>query len=171
MVVHPASPVVAPISAIGLPGGDDETVQHGGFGYILVGHHVKAVGSGDMGRVRDDAMWVGEVILVNIAAQHGEMCFPIALLAGGLRPGKAAVEGHAARQSEGIADHTSGVMHAGLHPDLITAGCSGQRGLQAAGVSPTGAVAVALHGGRGVEHARVRAHGTGGDQGECGYEG
>ncbi len=115
------------------------------------------------------AVGVG-VVLVNIAAENGFVDHPVALAAAGLCAGKAAVDGHAVLELEGIRAVRAGVVHAGLDPDFVTADGIGERGLQGAGVSPTGAVADALRGGRDVAHAGG-AHDTGCGQGDCGGQG
>ena len=84
-----------------------------------------AVCSGDISRVRDDAIGVGQIVAVNITAQHGEVGNPIALLAAGFCSGKAAVEGHAAleRKSGGaVTIHVTtalvGIVQPFCYPDL-----------------------------------------------------
>jgi hypothetical protein len=74
-------PELAPTNVtIRLPGGDGEAVQHGGaIRRPVAGDDVIGVRPGDIGRVCDHAIGVGEVVLVNIAAQDGDVGRPVAL--------------------------------------------------------------------------------------------
>ena len=76
------------------------------------------------------------IIVLQVAAQHGEMCFPVALVTGGLRPGKAAVDGYAILHGKGRFGIVSGLTAAFIrgvqplrHPDFARL-CHLQRVLQ-----------------------------------------
>jgi hypothetical protein len=105
------------------------------------------------------------VILVNVAAEDGDVERGVALAEGGLRAVEAAVDFHTVLQRKGGAAIAgrAWVMHTSLDPDLIAARGAGQGGLQGAGVCPTGTVAAARSRRRGVAGAR-RAGGPGGRQ-------
>ena len=146
---------------IRLPGGDHKPIQYGRGVRPAAGDNVVGVAAPDVVPRLGDGVAVGvDIVAVNVAAEDGEVGLPVALAAVRLRPGKAAVEGDAVLEGEGglTVAGRAGVMHARLHPDLVAANGVGQRGLQRAGIGPTGAVAAALRSGRSVEHAGVGAH-------------
>ncbi|WP_041331131.1 hypothetical protein [Roseiflexus castenholzii] len=77
----------------------------------------------DIGGRLGDKVAVGvDVVLVNVAAENGGVGLPVALVAAGLRAGKAAVNCHNVLEGEGggaVGGVSGGVVHAGLDPDLL----------------------------------------------------
>jgi hypothetical protein len=85
--------------------------------------------SGYGGEVGND--WCLTIIIINVAAQDGEISGGIALTALRLCPSKASIERDTALELEG--DVTvcirGGLVRPGHNPNLIVADCGGQRGL------------------------------------------
>jgi len=155
--------------AVGLPGGDDEAIQHGGVVRPAASDDVIDVVALDVCSRLGDVVAVGvDIVLVNVAAENGEIGLPVALVALHLGPGKAAVEGHAVLQGEGGFPISScaGVVNAHLDPDFIAANSLGEGSLQGAGIGPRGAVTATLRNRRGIEHAGVGAGGLRRGQGD-----
>ena len=127
---------------------DGEAVQHGGLA------HSSAGGQHPAGIARAAA--------AAVATEDGDVAYPIALVAAGLCPCKAAVQGHAALEFEGIED-ISRRVDAFSHPDFAAGRGRGQGILQiGVGVRPGGAVVGAGRANVHVDYAarlRVQAEG------------
>ncbi len=109
----------------------------------------------DVDRVGHHAAGIGEVVIVDIAAEHGEVGLPVALAQADFRPNEAAIKGDTVLQGE--CDRAVGwiggrLMHALLDPDFIVADGVAERGLQDTGIVPTGAITAARRGQRDIEH-------------------
>ena len=173
VVIHPTAVAIAK-SAIGLSSGNDEAIQHGGAVRGAPGDHVYGVISLDVDRVGHHAAGIGEVVIVDIAAQHGEVGLPVALAQAGFRPIEAAIKGDTVLQGEcGRAVGWVGgrLMHALLDPDFIAADGIAQRGLQDTGVGPSGAIFAALRGRHGIKDVRIGADNVTSGQGNRNHKG
>ncbi len=137
-----ATAVAGPI--VGLPGGDDETVNHGrlgdGRGRAIQIQDVIGVTVHDVGPRLGDVIAVGVgVIAVDVAAEEGGIGGPVAL-APGVDTGlgvEAPVEGHAADEREGggavivrLSRALIGVINTLSHPDFVAARSDGEGILQ-----------------------------------------
>ena len=139
-IVHSTAALVGPRSS-GQPGGDDEAVQYRGVVRPVANNDVVGVVAPDVVPGLGDVVAVGiGVILVNVAAEDGDISLPISLVAAVLCTLKAAVDCHAILQGEGISSGCARIIDAGLNPNFIAADSHRQSVLQCAGVCPTVAV-------------------------------
>ena len=87
------------------PSGDGETIQHHGVDLAAVRDDVIGIRSDDLVGGGGDYMRIGQVIAVDVAAQHADVGGWVALAAQRLGAGKAALEGHAAIELKGGSAH------------------------------------------------------------------
>ena len=140
-IKHSTAALPGPLSS-GQPGGDDEAVQYGGVVRPVANDDVVGVVAPDVVPGLGDVVAVGvDVVMINVAAEDGDISLPISLVAAVLCTLKAAVDCHAILQVEGIGPVCARIIDAGLNPNFIAAECHRQSVLQCAGVCPTVAVA------------------------------
>ena len=89
--IQRAAPVIGVAATVGLTSGDGKAVDDTvGAGYprraAIYIEHVIGIAAVDVGRMGHDAMAVGEIIAIHVAAEDGDVCLPIPLLARGFCP-------------------------------------------------------------------------------------
>ena len=135
---------IAGAVGVGPAGGDDKPVQYCCAVHAATAHHVVAVVAHDVApRFGDEVAVVVRVVLVDVAAEDGQIALPVALVQAGFGAGKAAVEHHAVFEHEcgATVGAAGGIVDAGGHPDLVAALRRGQGRLQAGvGIGPARAV-------------------------------
>lgn len=140
-IKHSTAALAGPLSS-GQPGGDDEAVQYRGVVRLVAADDVVSVSTLDVvPGLGDEVAVCVDVVMINVAAEDGDISLPISLVAAVLCTLKAAVDCHAILQVEGIGPVCARIIDAGLNPNFIAAECHRQSVLQCAGVCPTVAVA------------------------------
>ncbi len=140
-IKHSTAALAGPLSS-GQPGGDDEAVQYRGVVRLVAADDVVSVSTLDVvPGLGDEVAVCVDVVMINVAAEDGDISLPISLVAAVLCTLKAAVDCHTILQVEGIGPVCARIIDAGLNPNFIAAECHRQSVLQCAGVCPTVAVA------------------------------
>ncbi len=89
------------VQVVAHAGGDDEAVEHGvGVMAAFQQYDAMAVVADQAVDIGGDAMGVGEVIAIQVAGKHTAPIAQVALVAGGLGAGKAAIDAGAGARAE-----------------------------------------------------------------------